>query len=433
MDNNQLQQIYEILQKIKKKQNSLKANLNDIREFINASFENQNKEKNKAIFETEKRIKNNLDDNLKKVQNEISNQIEKDLSFKNLSNYDNNNLNDNNNNKEIELNDTNTYDFLKTKILNESFEKKSDVMSSEEENEFDKKEKERIEREEKERQEREEKERKEREEKEEKERKEREEKERKEKGKKQIKLKFLSKDIEKKYKLSDLKELHSISFPITIKNISNINIPDNIYIKFESKDGIFKFKEQIGELSNSEEKSFTIKLNVNGEDIINKYKNGYETNIIFYHKEYYIHFEPIKFKFIVMDSDEDEIMEYSSLIYNKDMNSDHHSDNDESHDIHNNINNRTSLMNQSTYYENDKVELQGEELKKFRDELEIKYYISNIPKDDRDINRKINQYKEDYNKYINEDNNENKEILFNNLIDKIGDDLAFVETNISKY
>ena len=424
MDNNQLQQIYEILQKIKKKQNSLKANLNDIREFINVSFENQNKEKNNAIFETEKRIKNNLDDNLKKVQKEISNQIEKDLSFKNLSNYDNNNLNDNNNNKEIELNDTNTYDFLKTKILNESFEKKSDVMSSEEENEFDKKEKERQEREEKERKEREEKERKEREEKE--------EKARKEKGKKQIKLKFLSKDIEKKYKLSDLKELHSISFPITIKNISNINIPDNIYIKFESKDGIFKFKEQIGELSNSEEKSFTIKLNVNGEDIINKYKNGYETNIIFYHKEYYIHFEPIKFKFIVMDSDEDEIIEYSSHIYNKDMNSDHHSDNDESHDIHNNINNHTSLMNQSTYYEYDKVELQGEELKKFRDELEIKYYISNIPKDDRDINRKINQYIEDYNKYINEDNNENKEILFNNLIDKIGDDLAFVETNISK-
>ena len=134
----------------------------------------------------------------------------------------------------------------------------------------------------------------------------------------------------------------------------------------------------------------------------------------------------IKFKFIVMDSDEDEIIEYSSHIYNKDMNSDHHSDND-------NINNRTSLMNQSTYYEYDKVELQGEELKKFRDELEIKYYISNIPKDDRDINRKINQYIEDYNKYINEDNNENKEILFNNLIDKIGDDLAFVETNISKY
>ena len=124
MDNNQLQQIYEILQKIKKKQNSLKANLNDIREFINASFENQNKEKIKAIFETEKRIKNNLDNNLKKVQNEISNQIEKDLSFKNLSNYDNNNLNDNNNNKEFELNETNAQDYIKTKSLDHSFEKK---------------------------------------------------------------------------------------------------------------------------------------------------------------------------------------------------------------------------------------------------------------------------------------------------------------------
>ena len=414
MDNNQLQQIYEILQKIKKKQNSLKANLNDIREFINASFENQNKEKIKAIFETEKRIKNNLDNNLKKVQNEISNQIEKDLSFKNLSNYDNNNLNDNNNNKEFELNETNAQDYIKTKTLDDSFEKKSS-MSSEEETEFNKKEKERKEREEKER----------------KERKEKEEKERKEKERKDIKLKFLSKDIEKKYKLSDLKELHNISFKITIKNIDNFNI-DNVYIKFKPKDEIFQFKQKIDKLSISEEKSFTIKLNVNGEDIINKYKNGYETNIIFYHKEYYIHFEPIKFKFIVMDSDEDEIIEYSSHIYNKDMNSDHHSDNDESHDIHNNINNRTSLMNQSTYYEYDKVELQGEELKKFRDELEIKYYISNIPKNDGDINRKINQYIEDYNKYINENNNENKEILFNNLIDKIGDDLAFVETNISK-
>ena len=415
MDNNQLQQIYEILQKIKKKQNSLKANLNDIREFINASFENQNKEKIKAIFETEKRIKNNLDNNLKKVQNEISNQIEKDLSFKNLSNYDNNNLNDNNNNKEFELNETNAQDYIKTKSLDDSFEKKSS-MSSEEETEFNKKEKERKEREEKER----------------KERKEKEEKERKEKERKDIKLKFLSKDIEKKYKLSDLKELHNISFKITIKNIDNFNI-DNVYIKFKPKDEIFQFKQKIDKLSISEEKSFTIKLNVNGEDIINKYKNGYETNIIFYHKEYYIHFEPIKFKFIVMDSDEDEIMEDSSPIYNKDMNSDHHSDKDESHDIHNNINNLTSLMNQSTYYEYDKVELLGEELKKFRDELEIKYYISNIPKDDRDINRKINQYIKDYNKYIKEDNNENKEILFNNLIDKIGDDLAFVETNISKY
>ena len=420
MDNNQLQQIYEILQKIKKKQNSLKANLNDIREFINASFENQNKEKIKAIFETEKRIKNNLDNNLKKVQNEISNQIEKDLSFKNLSNYDNNNLNDNNNNKEFELNETNAQDYIKTKTLDDSFEKKSS-MSSEEETEFNKKEKERKEREEKER--------KERKEKEEKERK---EKERKEKERKDIKLKFLSKDIEKKYKLSDLKELHNISFKITIKNIDNFNI-DNVYIKFKPKDEIFQFKQKIDKLSISEEKSFTIKLNVNGEDIINKYKNGYETNIIFYHKEYYIHFEPIKFKFIVMDSDEDEIMEDSSPIYNKDMNSDHHSDKDESHDIHNNFNNRSSLMNQSTYYEYDRVELQGEELKKFRDELEIKYYISNIPKNDGDINRKINQYIEDYNKYINEDNNENKEILFNNLIDKIGDDLAFVETNISKY
>ena len=414
MDNNQLQQIYEILQKIKKKQNSLKANLNDIREFINVSFENQNKEKNNAIFETEKRIKNNLDNNLKKVQNEISNQIEKDLSFKNLSNYDNNNLNDNNNNKEFELNETNAQDYIKTKTLDDSFEKKSS-MSSEEETEFNKKEKERKEREEKER----------------KERKEKEEKERKEKERKDIKLKFLSKDIEKKYKLSDLKELHNISFKITIKNIDNFNI-DNVYIKFKPKDEIFQFKQKIDKLSISEEKSFTIKLNVNGEDIINKYKNGYETNIIFYHKEYYIHFEPIKFKFIVMDSDEDEIMEDSSPIYNKDMNSDHHSDKDESNDIHNNFNNRSSLMNQSTYYEYDRVELQGEELKKFRDELEIKYYISNIPKNDGDINRKINQYIEDYNKYINEDNNENKEILFNNLIDKIGDDLAFVETNISK-
>ena len=99
--------------------------------------------------------------------------------------------------------------------------------------------------------------------------------------------------------------------------------------------------------------------------------------------------------------------------------------------FNNNLKNTNYAQDSHQYIRNKKVELQGEELKKFRDELEIKYYISNIPKNDKDIIRKINQYIEDYNKYCNENNKENKEKLFDNLIEKIGDDLAFVETKIS--
>ncbi len=106
----------------------------------------------------------------------------------------------------------------------------------------------------------------------------------------------------------------------------------------------------------------------------------------------------------------------------KDNNNDN-SGNDYSNDDNNNNN-----KYKNSYKD---IELQGEELKKFREELEIKYYISNLPKNDKDIIRKVNFYKEDYYKYLNEQNEENKEKLFDNLIEKIGDDLAFVETKIT--
>jgi hypothetical protein len=241
-----------------------------------------------------------------------------------------------------------------------------------------------------------------------------------------IHLKFLSDDIVKKYNYSQLKELCNISFQIAIKNIGNTNIPDKTYIKFNPRNNFFKCKQQIDKLLISEEKSYTIKLLVDGEKIKNEFKGGYETDIIFYNKEHDIDFKPIKFKFIVINSNEDDSDEEKEVSTNKLIDKDNNNDNS-GNDYSNDDNNNNNKYKNS--YKD--IELQGEELKKFREELEIKYYISNLPKNDKDIIRKVNVYKEDYYKYLNEQNEENKEKLFDNLIEKIGDDLAFVETKIT--
>ena len=427
MDNNKLKQILEILEKIKKKQESLKKNLKDIGEFIKASFKEQNDNKNKALIEKEEKIKKQLEKYLKSVYKEISNQIEKDLPFKNDSKNDKDKNEDNNSNEEIEIDDKKTEKYFKSRVIDISSEEQKSYRSDKEE-----------------------------------ERKEKEEKEKKKqkKNKEKINLQFISKDIEKKYKFSELEHLYNISFRITIKNMGNTKIPDKTYIRFENKNSIFWFKRKIDELSISEEKSYSIKLDVNGEEIKKKFSNGYETKIIFSNKEYEIDFEPIKFKFIVQHSNEsdsdnsnnDKLEKKNSNnfnnhnhIRNKDPNIDNNSNSDDEMHIpsennngyndnqyfNNNLKNTNYAQDSHQYIRNKKVELQGEELKKFRDELEIKYYISNIPKNDKDIIRKINQYIEDYNKYCNEKNKENKAKLFDNLIEKIGDDLAFVETKIS--
>ncbi len=389
MENEKLKQIFEILQKIKKKQESLKQNLNDIGNFINASFEKQNQTKNNAIYETENRIKNNLEKNLKIAHKEISNQIEKYLPFKNESNDEI----DENNNKEFEINDKDTEIYLQSKFLDNGSDKMPSLSSEEEEelNNIKKEGKERL-----------------------------------EKEKEKIHLKFLSDDIVKKYNYSQLKELCNISFQITIKNIGNTNIPDKTYIKFNPRNNFFKCKQQIDKLLISEVHSYTIKLLVDGEKIKNEFKDGYEADIIFYNKEHDIDFKPIKFKFIVINSNEDDLEEEKEVSTNKLIDKDNNNDNS-GNDYFNDDNNNNNKYKNS--YKD--VELQGEELKKFREELEIKYYISNLPKNDKDIIRKVNFYKEDYYKYLNEQNEENKEKLFDNLIEKIGDDLAFVETKIT--
>ena len=390
MENEKLKQIFEILQKIKKKQESLKQNLNDIGNFINASFEKQNQTKNNAIYETENRIKNNLEKNLKIAHKEISNQIEKYLPFKNESNDEI----DENNNKEFEINDKDTEIYLQSKFLDNGSDKMPSLSSEEEEelNNIKKEGKERLEKEKEEK----------------------------------IHLKFLSNDIVKKYNYSQLKELCNISFQIAIKNIGNTNIPDKTYIKFNPRNNFFKCRQQIDKLLISEEKSYTIKLLVDGEKIKNEFKDGYEADIIFYNKEHDIDFKPIKFKFIVINSNEDDSDEEKEVSTNKLIDKDNNNDNS-GNDYSNDDNNNNNKYKNS--YKD--IELQGEELKKFREELEIKYYISNLPKNDKDIIRKVNFYKEDYYKYLNEQNEENKEKLFDNLIEKIGDDLAFVETKIT--
>ena len=384
MENEKLKQIFEILQKIKKKQESLKQNLNDIGNFINASFEKQNQTKNNAIYETENRIKNNLEKNLKIAHKEISNQIEKYLPFKNESNDEI----DENNNKEFEINDKDTEIYLQSKFLDNGSDKMPSLSSEEEEelNNIKKEGKERLEKEKEEK----------------------------------IHLKFLSNDIVKKYNYSQLKELCNISFQIAIKNIGNTNIPDKTYIKFNPRNNFFKCRQQIDKLLISEEKSYTIKLLVDGEKIKNEFKDRYyETDIIFYNKEHDIDFKPIKFKFIVINSNEDDSDEEKEVSTNKLIDKDNNNDNS-GNDYSNDDNNNNNKYKNS--YKD--IELQGEE-------FEIKYYISNLPKNDKDIIRKVNVYKEDYYKYLNEQNEENKEKLFDNLIEKIGDDLAFVETKIT--
>ena len=391
MENEKLKQIFEILQKIKKKQESLKQNLNDIGNFINASFEKQNQTKNNAIYETENRIKNNLEKNLKIAHKEISNQIEKYLPFKNESNDEI----DENNNKEFEINDKDTEIYLQSKFLDNDSDKMPSLSSEEEEelNNIKKEGKERLEKEKEEK----------------------------------IHLKFLSDDIVKQYNYSQLKELCNISFQIAIKNIGNTSIPDKTYIKFNPRNNFFKCRQQIDKLLISEEKKYTIKLLVDGEKIKNEFKDRYyETDIIFYNKEHDIDFKPIKFKFIVINSNEDDSDEEKEVSTNKLIDKDNNNDNS-GNDYSNDDNNNNNKYKNS--YKD--IELQGEELKKFREELEIKYYISNLPKNDKDIIRKVNVYKEDYYKYLNEQNEENKEKLFDNLIEKIGDDLAFVETKIT--
>ena len=337
MENEKLKQIFEILQKIKKKQESLKQNLNDIGNFINASFEKQNQTKNNAIYETENRIKNNLEKNLKIAHKEISNQIEKYLPFKNESNDEI----DENNNKEFEINDKDTEIYLQSKFLDNGSDKMPSL-SSEEEDELNYIKKEGKERLEKEKEEK-------------------------------IHLKFLSDDIVKKYNYSQLKELCNISFQIAIKNIGNTSIPDKTYIKFNPRNNFFKCRQQIDKLLISEEKSYTIKLLVDGEKIKNEFKDGYEADIIFYNKEHDIDFKPIKFKFIVINSNEDDSVEEKEVITNKLIDKDNNNDNS-GNDYFNDDNNNNNKYKNS--YKD--VELQGEELKKFREELEFLIYLKMI-------------------------------------------------------